>query len=113
MPVSSADDRQSVDLQRDALIAAGVDERHIHSDKASGGCPTRQANQAHCPAHSFHAVRHWLPADLNGWPEPLAVSCITMATIAPEKKVSAAIDVMAHESPKRSAIRPADSAPIA
>ncbi|WP_421698390.1 recombinase family protein [Ancylobacter sp.] len=36
MRVSSADDRQSVDLQRDALIAAGVDERHLHHDKASG-----------------------------------------------------------------------------
>ena len=36
MRVSSADERQSVDLQRDALIAAGVDARHIHSDKASG-----------------------------------------------------------------------------
>ncbi|WP_338421541.1 recombinase family protein [Acetobacter lambici] len=34
--MSSADERQSVDLQRDALIAAGVDARHIHSDKASG-----------------------------------------------------------------------------
>jgi DNA invertase Pin-like site-specific DNA recombinase len=33
---SSADDRQSVDLQRDALIAAGVDERHLHHDRASG-----------------------------------------------------------------------------
>lgn len=36
MRVSSVDDRQSVDLQRDALIAAGVDERHLYSDKASG-----------------------------------------------------------------------------
>ncbi|MCQ9147619.1 MULTISPECIES: recombinase family protein [Brucella/Ochrobactrum group] len=36
MRVSSIDDRQDVDLQRDALIAAGVDERHLHSDKASG-----------------------------------------------------------------------------
>lgn len=36
MQVSSGDDRRSVDLQRDALIAAGVDERHIHADKASG-----------------------------------------------------------------------------
>lgn len=36
MRVSSADDRQSVDLQRDALISAGVDERHLHADKASG-----------------------------------------------------------------------------
>ena len=34
--VSSADERQSVDLQRDVLIAAGVDERHLHQDRASG-----------------------------------------------------------------------------
>ena len=36
MRVSSTDDRQSGDLQRDALIASGVDERHLHADKASG-----------------------------------------------------------------------------
>lgn len=36
MRVSSTDDRQAVDLQRDALVAAGVDERHLHTDKASG-----------------------------------------------------------------------------
>uniref|UniRef100_UPI00226A6E50 recombinase family protein n=1 Tax=Sphingomonas sp. GC_Shp_3 TaxID=2937383 RepID=UPI00226A6E50 len=35
MRVSSADDRQTVDLQRDALVAAGVDHRHLHTDKAS------------------------------------------------------------------------------
>lgn len=36
MRVSSVDERQSVDLQRDALVQAGVDERHIFQDKASG-----------------------------------------------------------------------------
>lgn len=36
MRVSSADERQSVDLQRDALVGAGVDDRHLHQDKASG-----------------------------------------------------------------------------
>jgi DNA invertase Pin-like site-specific DNA recombinase len=36
MRVSSTDDRQTVDLQRDELIAAGCDERHRYSDKASG-----------------------------------------------------------------------------
>jgi hypothetical protein len=36
MRVSSTDEHQSVDLQRDALIAAGVDERHLHADKARG-----------------------------------------------------------------------------
>lgn len=36
MRVSSDTDRQTTDLQRDALIAAGVDERHLFEDKASG-----------------------------------------------------------------------------
>jgi DNA invertase Pin-like site-specific DNA recombinase len=36
MRVSSADERQSVDLQRDALLVARVDERHLHQDRASG-----------------------------------------------------------------------------
>jgi DNA invertase Pin-like site-specific DNA recombinase len=34
--ISTSDDRQSTDLQRDALQSAGVDERNIHEDKASG-----------------------------------------------------------------------------
>jgi len=37
MRVSSTDERQSVALQRDALLAAGVDQRHLHQDRASGG----------------------------------------------------------------------------
>ena len=36
MRVSSDSDRQTTDLQKDALIKAGVDERHIFMDKASG-----------------------------------------------------------------------------
>ena len=36
MRVSSADDRQTVHLQRDGLVAAGVDEHHLHQDRASG-----------------------------------------------------------------------------
>jgi DNA invertase Pin-like site-specific DNA recombinase len=34
--VSSTDDRQSTDLQRDALLSAGVDQRNIYEDRASG-----------------------------------------------------------------------------
>ena len=34
--VSKADGSQSLDLQRDALLAAGVDENRIYSDRASG-----------------------------------------------------------------------------
>ena len=36
MRVSSDSDRQTTHLQRDALFAAGVDERHLFEDKASG-----------------------------------------------------------------------------
>src|SRR5215217_8449322 len=44
--VSSADERQSVGLQRDALLAAGVDERHFHLDKASGARDDRPGLEA-------------------------------------------------------------------
>jgi len=33
--VSTSDDRQNTDLQRDALRSAGVDDRNIHEDRAS------------------------------------------------------------------------------
>lgn len=36
MRVSSDGDRQVLDLQRDALLAAGVDERHLFEDHVSG-----------------------------------------------------------------------------
>lgn len=36
MRVSSESDRQSFDLQYDALIQSGVDPRHIYQDRASG-----------------------------------------------------------------------------
>jgi DNA invertase Pin-like site-specific DNA recombinase len=36
MRVSSESDRQTTNLQRDALIAAGVDSRHLFEDHASG-----------------------------------------------------------------------------
>jgi DNA invertase Pin-like site-specific DNA recombinase len=36
MRVSTEGDRQVMDLQRDALLAAGIDERHLFEDRASG-----------------------------------------------------------------------------
>ena len=36
MRVSKADGSQVLDLQMDALLAAGVDQRHLYSDTASG-----------------------------------------------------------------------------
>jgi DNA invertase Pin-like site-specific DNA recombinase len=46
MRVSTADERQSVDLQRDALRSAGVDERHLHQDRASGARDDRPGLKA-------------------------------------------------------------------
>ena len=36
MRVSTDGDRQVMDLQRDALLAAGIDERHLFEDRARG-----------------------------------------------------------------------------
>ena len=36
MRVSKADGSQVLDLQRDALIAAGVERSHLYEDQASG-----------------------------------------------------------------------------
>lgn len=36
MRVSSESDRQTTHLQRDALLEAGVDARHLFEDRASG-----------------------------------------------------------------------------
>jgi hypothetical protein len=47
MRVSSESDRQITDLQRDALLAAGVDARHLFKDHASGARDDRLGlNQA-------------------------------------------------------------------
>ena len=46
MRVSTDSDRQSVDLQRDALIKAGVDERQLFEDKASGARDDRSGLKA-------------------------------------------------------------------
>src|SRR3954453_21045445 len=46
MRVSSEGDRQSTALQRDALIAAGVDSRHLFEDKASGARDDRPGLKA-------------------------------------------------------------------
>ena len=45
MRVSSEGDRQTTDLQRDALLQAGVDPRHLFEDKASGAKDKRHGLQ--------------------------------------------------------------------
>lgn len=46
MRVSTSDERQSVDLQHDALLGAGVDARHLHQDRASGARDDRPGLRA-------------------------------------------------------------------
>jgi DNA invertase Pin-like site-specific DNA recombinase len=41
MRVSKADGSQVLDLQRDALLAAGIDTDHIYEDLASGSLDAR------------------------------------------------------------------------
>ncbi len=41
MRVTSDSDRQSTDLQRDALLSADVDARHLFEDRASGAKDVR------------------------------------------------------------------------
>jgi DNA invertase Pin-like site-specific DNA recombinase len=45
MRVSSDNDRQTTDLQRDALLDAGVDPRQLFADKASGARDDRPGLQ--------------------------------------------------------------------
>src|ERR687887_791565 len=45
MRVSSENDRQTTDLQRDALLEAGVDPRQLFADKASGARDDRPGLQ--------------------------------------------------------------------
>ena len=55
MRVSSEHDRQTTDLQHDALIDAGVDPRHLFADKASGAHDDRPGLQ--------HALAYVRPGD--------------------------------------------------
>jgi hypothetical protein len=69
--VSSTDDRQTVDLQRDALLAAGVDERHLYSNKASGARDDRTGLKD-CLAYLKKATA-WLSGSSIAW----AGRCLT------------------------------------
>jgi len=63
MRVSSDNDRQTTDLQRDALLDAGVDPRQLCADKASGARDDRPGLQ--------QALAYVQPGDcliVWGWP---------------------------------------------
>jgi DNA invertase Pin-like site-specific DNA recombinase len=60
MRVSSDNDRQTTDLQRNALLAAGIDPRHLLAEKASGAWDDRPGLQ--------QALAYVRPGDcLVGW----------------------------------------------
>ena len=64
MRVSSEHDRQTTDLQHDALIDAGVDPRHLFADKASGARDDRPGLQ-HALAYVRPAIV-WLCGNWTG-----------------------------------------------
>jgi hypothetical protein len=53
MRVSTDSDRQVLDLQCNALLSAGVDERHLFEDRANGsrGEPDRRLHLGRSPQH--------------------------------------------------------------
>jgi|SRR5882672_6345634 len=60
MRVSSETDRQTTDLQRDALLAAGVDPRQLFTDKASGARDDRPGlQQALASVHAGDCLIVW------------------------------------------------------
>ena len=65
--VLKADGSQSLDLQRDALLAAGVDAGHVYHDFASGVRDDR-TGLASC-------VRALRPDDGRSTPSGIAVRC--------------------------------------
>ena len=65
MRVSTDGDRQVLDLQRDALLAAGVDERHLFEDRASGSRGDR-AGLAKALAFIRPAIAWW-SGSWTGW----------------------------------------------
>jgi hypothetical protein len=65
MRVSSDSDRQSTDLQRDALLAAGVDPRHLFEDRASGAKDDR-AGLARGRLSSFEPAMCWWCGNSTG-----------------------------------------------
>jgi hypothetical protein len=57
MRVSTDGDRQVMDLQRDGLLAAGVDERHVFEDRASGSRPHLPTSSSSCSSSAPNGMR--------------------------------------------------------
>ena len=69
MRVSTDGDRQVLDLQRDALLAAGVDERHLFEDRASGSRGDRAGLDQGTRLHHARATV-WLSGSWTGLADP-------------------------------------------
>jgi hypothetical protein len=68
MRVSKSDGSQAIDLQRDALIAAGVDPAQIYEDRASGRLDARPGLDAALKAlRTDDTLVVWNSID---WPQP-------------------------------------------
>ena len=65
MRVSTDNDRQVIDLQRDALLAVGVDGRHLYEDRASGSRSDRSGLSA-ALAFLQRGITWW-SGSLTGW----------------------------------------------
>ncbi len=76
MRVSSDSDRQSTDLQRDALLAAGVDPRHLFEDRASGAKDDRAGL-----ARALEFVRAWRCAGRCGSSTGSVARCRTCSPL--------------------------------
>lgn len=65
MRMSSEGERQTTDLQRDALLGAGVDERHLFEDQAAAAATTGRAWRRPWP--SCGRVTAWWFGIWIGW----------------------------------------------
>jgi hypothetical protein len=65
MGVSTDRDRQVLDLQRDALQAAGVDERHLFEDRVSGNRGDRASLAG--ALEFLRPVAAWWSGSWTGW----------------------------------------------
>jgi hypothetical protein len=77
MRVSSESDRQTTDLQRDALLAAGVDSRHLFEDHASGA---RDDRPGLVKALAFPGLVSLTTISMSSNVMPRAVPCISMSS---------------------------------
>jgi DNA invertase Pin-like site-specific DNA recombinase len=86
MRVSKADGSQVLDLQRDALLAAGVPERNLYSDTARGELDDRSGLEA-----CLKALREGPGMASGGWSASTAVRWMSLTRCAMTRR-SAGVD---------------------